>query len=747
MSSLSFEPLISPALWVLLTVAALALPAWYSRRRPAAISRARWAAVLVLQLLALAAVFVVLLNPTWVVPVRAPAGKPSLTILVDETASMTTPDGTESLTRFQAAARTAAECIDKLQDRFDIQLLTCGTIPKRADVKSLANAVPTSQSTDLAAAILAGVEQDRPQGQAVVLLSDGIHNAGGTSRVIDAARVAKAMACPVFTLTFGGNTSVKDLAVDLRSSQEIAFIGQKLEVPVLIRQRGLKGGQATVTFSSDGKELDRRTVPLKDEDPAEVKFTVTQPKTGLYRYEVAVEPLAEEVTRTNNTATLVLRVVDKPVRMLVLEGRPYWDGKFLVRTLQTDSSVEVDSVVRVGENRFIHRSLSRPPSQEAGAPGKARDESQVLADISSVLAPSNELRAYQVIVLGRDTDSFLTEDMLNHLQTWLSRDGGSLVCYRGPPASPVSQRLSRLLPVRWAPGTESRLSLSPTVRGRELGWFPHSGSKSDALYQLPTLAMTARPEQPRPLAVVLATTGPRGDEPAVSYQTYGTGRVVVVEGSGMWRWAFLPPAQQQLDEVYRSLWHGLIRWMVSSSDLLPGQKYALRSEKSLFQPNDLAAATLLLGEAAIKEKLPAIELRGETLKEARTIAPIALGDDPRAFRVVFGTLPEGHYEARVAGVAAEDGSSTAFEVRNFSDEMLDLTARPDLMARIAEESDGTVLHPDYGRGVADAIGDEWERTRSRQVLRITAWDRWWILLSVVALWTTAWILRRSRGLV
>src|SRR5947208_2760445 len=80
------------------------------------------------------------------------------------------------------------------------------------------------QLTDLAAAILGGVEQDRPQGQAVVLLSDGIHNAGGgATRVIDAARVAKATACPVYTHTLGGDAAVKDLAADLRSPREIAF--------------------------------------------------------------------------------------------------------------------------------------------------------------------------------------------------------------------------------------------------------------------------------------------------------------------------------------------------------------------------------------------------------------------------------------------------------------------------------------------------------------------------------------------
>ena len=33
-------------------------------------------------------------------------------------------------------------------------------------------------------------------------------------------------------------------------------------------------------------------------------------------------------------ALLLVRVVKEPVRVLLLEGRPYWDGKFLARTVQ-----------------------------------------------------------------------------------------------------------------------------------------------------------------------------------------------------------------------------------------------------------------------------------------------------------------------------------------------------------------------------------------------------------------------------
>jgi len=115
---------------------------------------------------------------------------------------------------------------------------------------------------------------------------------------------------------------------------------------------------------------------------------------------------------------------------------------------------------------------------------------------------------------------------------------------------------------------------------------------------------------------------------------------------------------------------------------------------------------------------------------------------------VFGPLPEGRYQARVAGAGAADPSAaTAFEVRNLSDERLDLKARPDLMSRLAEESGGAVLTGTDPAELAKALGEHWERTRSRQVRRVPAWDRAWVLALVFALWATAWGLRRSAGLI
>jgi hypothetical protein len=234
----------------------------------------------------------------------------------------------------------------------------------------------------------------------------------------------------------------------------------------------------------------------------------------------------------------------------------------------------------------------------------------------------------------------------------------------------------------------------------------------------------------------------------VSYQPYGSGRVVAIEGAGMWRWAFLAPAHQAADPIYESLWQGLMRWLISGGGLAPGQPLALRTEKVSFFSEEPAAATLLVREESLAGGLPRVELKRADGTAAGSFTPTSLGDEPGAYRVNFGKLPEGAYEAAVVGAPAGAAeASTAFDVRPNFTEQLDTAARSDLLARMAEESGGAVLTEVTASEIARRFQEHLAKSRPLQVREITIWDRWWVLALVVGLWGTAWAMRRRRGLV
>ena len=236
------------------------------------------------------------------------------------------------------------------------------------------------------------------------------------------------------------------------------------------------------------------------------------------------------------------------------------------------------------------------------------------------LGSAEALASFQIVVLGRDADVFLTDDVLIRLKKWLVEGEGSLVCFRGPPSSQINQRLGELMPVRWMPSRESRFRVAMSTAGKALRWL--SGTEGDIeLANLPSLAVVARPERPKPLAVILATAveaGAKEPVPVICYQPVGNGRVVVIEGAGMWRWAFLPAQYEQHDESYGVLWRSLVRWLVSGAGLLPSQQFALRTDKVTFSTAEIVTANLL-ASAERSGGPPVVKLTGKTLEKPRLL--------------------------------------------------------------------------------------------------------------------------------
>ncbi len=753
MKGLAFEPYIPLALWLPLALAAMGLLITYALASRTRLSGRVRQGILALMTVALALPLLILLNPTWIEPIPPPEGKPRLTILVDHSASMAIPDGDNGSTRYQQACLIAGETMYALKDRFEVRVGSVAETTAWRGIQELDRQQPDGMSTDLGA----GIEQsldDRPQGQALLLLSDGVHNAsGGVGALRQSVARAHAMAAPIYVNTIGTGSGVQDLQVSLRLPQEMAFPGQTVPVSVTIHQRGALVDRVQLSLQLDDQEVERQDVRVAPDGTTDTTLQVVQHESGLYRYQVRLQPHAGEVTDVNNNATLSLRVVDEPVRVLLLEGKPYWDTKFLVRTLAADASVDLTTLIRLAEGRYLQRHITREDADDGtgstpDGSGELRGERwSIHRDLDDLLSGPQGFATYQIVLLGRDAEAFLSDARTSQLKKWLAEDNGSLVCFRGSPATQVSQQLAELMPVRWTPARESRFRVKLTDTGRSAQWLPVQEGGQDMLAQLPTLATVAQPQQPKPLTVVLATADdPTNSAPVISYQPVGNGRVVVVEGAGMWRWAFLPPEHQQFDETYGMLWRSLIRWLVANSGLLPSQQVAMRSDKVTFNSNEPATATLLTRNIAGGDA-PRVELTGTGLAAPQTISPVAAGTWPGQFRVVFGQLPEGQYRATVVGANNDSSAVAVFDVRHNLTERLDVAARSDLLEMIAKESGGAVLERGQPEQLVEKFDEYLSASRPQRSVKIIAWDRWWVLLTVYGIWAAAWGLRRRNGLV
>jgi len=778
MTRLVFDPWIPLAMWMPLALAAAALLCGYaiaSRRR---LVRGLRPMILTLMAVEVVIPLILLLNPTWVREIPPPAGKPLLTLLVDRSSSMATPDGPNKEPRLDVARNAVKSIENELRSRFDVEIKTFAETPAESSTDALKSQSADGDISDLALAVTSSLA-DRPRGQAIWILSDGVHNApGGINRLRQAAEQARTMAVPIYTSSIGGATGVRDLEVALPVPQEMAFVGQAVTVPVIVHQRGQVSDRAQVRLLMNDEVVDERQVGLTPDTSSEVSFKIQQPKTGLFRYEVIVAAVPNEVTDLNNRASLVLRVIDEPVRVLLLEGKPYWDTKFLVRTLALDPSIELHSVVRMTSERYLVRKIARPESASTNQAGSnppavvqptSQDDSETGDSANSIAKPRDDawevskgeqhwlddpqqLGKFQVVILGRNAESFVTDGALTELKKWLRQGDGSLVCFRGPPTSQISNRLGELLPVRWSQQNESRFQIQFTSAGQSLRWLSQSEGES-TLSKLPSLARTALPERPKPLAIVLAsdssarTSSDHESTPVITFQPYGGGRVVVVEGAGMWRWAMLPPGQQDDDQVYGELWRSMMRWLVANVGLLPMQRASLKADKTAFGVMEQATATLLVRDARDFGEIPQVWLRpanGDPL----IIRTLPSRDDPHQFRADFGKLPEGRYLAMLDGARSDEvAASTAFDVIGNLRERLDVAARPDLMQLLADGSGGSVISGQKPDELLYNFEQHLSASQPQRLQQTIAWDRWWVLTGLLIVWGLNWSIRRRGGLV
>ncbi len=432
MSQITLDPYVPLALWVPLALAAAALTTVYAMAVGDRLAGWRRWAVPVLMAAAVAVPLVILLNPTWLRRAPPPPGKPLLTVLVDSSASMAVHDAEGGRSRYRQACAVAKAAAGGLADRYDVALRTFAADSSLTTPQALDAAGPDGAATDLAAVLDRALDDERPQGQAILLLSDGIDNAGGSSRFRQTMARAKALGAPVYTKTLGGPAEVRDLEVGLKRPQEVAFVRQPVPVSVTLRQQGALAASVSLRLLLEGKEVEKRTAKLLADGATEEVFHVVQDKAGLFRYEVRADVLPGEVSAANNVASLLLRVIDQPVRVLLLEGKPYWDTKFLIRTLSLDESVELTAVVQLAAGRLLQRNITRKAAPEAWTVEK---------DAAKFLADPAALASYQIVILGRGAEVFLSDEALVRLRKWLGDEDGSLVCFRGAPSSEINQRL------------------------------------------------------------------------------------------------------------------------------------------------------------------------------------------------------------------------------------------------------------------------------------------------------------------
>ncbi|HZT42360.1 MAG TPA: hypothetical protein VFA07_09220 [Chthonomonadaceae bacterium] len=740
-----FLPLQTAALALLAVGAAVWLYVRWELRR-----RSGHRSLVVLRGLVVALLALILLNP--VVRAAAPVArvKAPFLILLDTSRSMTTPDAEQDassgarLTRWNAARQAVlrnTNLLEALSRRYDVRFYGFDDRAVARTPESLRQqAEPAGSHTDIGDAITQAVNGSRPVSSAnavhggMLLVSDGRDN--GTASPVEAAHVARSLGFPVYTLCLGQETKARDLQVVARRPQTFAAPGQTVDLAAEIRDTGIPHANVRVDLLREGRRVASQNLFVTP-GRQEVRFPVVEKQKGFVRYGIACAPLPDETDTTNNRANIFLSVLDTRMRVLLLEGRPTWDAKFLARTLRSDPTVTLDSIYQLTDVKpFALRGSSDTP---------VLNVPHTVADFSH----------YDVLILGKGYESFFDAPSTVALKQWISDKGGNLVFLRGRPDE-NSAALADLEPVTYTNEEIDALRMRLTDAGRSHPGFTFdTGEDAQTVVEkLPSLISATRVQGEKALAVVLARA--EGSEETdendtqemamLAYQRYGQGKVLAVVGQGLWRWAFLPPDLTRYGQVYTEFWTQTLRWLISESDFLPGQRIALHTDRTSYSTTDTVR---LLGyvRGSRPAALPPIHL---TLPDGKTATfqPTA-GDGKTAdFTASYRPLRPGEYVASISlpgGTAKTLPALATFTVYSGQDEDTNRSADPALMRQIAAAGGGQTLHPQDVDSLPESLRAAEEATIQTKEPQ-TLWDRAWVLATLLGLLTLEWLFRRRAGL-
>ncbi|MCS6776491.1 MAG: VWA domain-containing protein [Chloroherpetonaceae bacterium] len=744
---LRFDPPFSPlqivAVALLLLGATLALYGrwtWQVRRQ-------RFMGLLLLRLLTVLGLTAILFNPVQDGAPQAVRGRPPLVLLLDTSRSMTTADVLQrgvSRTRWEVARNLTVDNPDFLKAlarRYQLHVYGFDAQARAYSLESLAaiqrpdgkrSAIGEALRQAVAAIASSAPPLDRnppPVYGGILLLSDGRDN--GSTSPVEAARQARARGFPVYTLCLGREQPLRDLQVTAQRTQTFAAPGQTVELTAEVRSEGLPRSSVRVDLLREGRRVATKTLAIAP-GMREARFTVTEPRAGFYRYTFVVMPASGESDLANNRAHAFLSVMDARARVLLLEGRPSWDARFLARTLREDPTLILDSIFQLTPRRPF--ALSGDPRQ------------------TTLRLPRTveELSRYDVLIIGKGYEDFFDAQSTEALKQWIRDRGGHLVLLRGR-ADERTPALRDLEPVVFSDAQIEEARVRLTEAGRAHPGFAFTGPEDaqTVVRRLPALTAATQVTGEKALTVVLARAQGREDQQEmalIAYQRYGQGKVVAIAGQGLWQWAFLPPDQAQYNRVYSEFWTQTLRWLANDSDFLPGQDMALRTERSSYTTDEMVqfVGTLRGPKPA---RLPDIRITRPDGQIDR-ISPVLHQNEGADFSAVYRPPMSGEYVASIGplpGIPKAVPASTAFTVHADQIEDIHRSAHPTLMRQIAVAGGGQVLTPQELPTIAEKLQAQ-QRVTSRAVAPRTVWDRWWVLVLLVGLLTTEWLWRRRVGL-
>jgi hypothetical protein len=607
----------------------------------------------------------------------------------------------------------------------------------------LATFSATEPKTGLADALIETLQRkdgDLPSG--IVVISDGQDNAGKYT-LQEAGEECSRQHVPLFIYGVGtaegGSLVVKEVG-----APATIFVDDAIFVPVRWRAQGFKKGTLEITATLGGKQVARKEIPVQaGEDLRDlVTFVVPKGKGQEETLDLAVSVGLKGSDVYKDSLKREVRVVDRKIKVLVVEHAPRFEYKFLQTALLRDRRVDAQFLLVQADPKVAQEGppfLPRfPETREKFFEGR-----------------------WNVIVLGDVDAEYLGTERLEWIKEFVQNRGGLIVIAgrQHMPASYVDTALAEVLPVEFV---SHKFSVEADVRTQE---YPPTlteiGQRADMLSladtpeesfkvwaKLPGFHWHYPVTRLRPAAssLVVNPRAKMGEQsmPILASHWYGQGQAIFLGTDETWRWRF-----NVQDKHFIRFWGQMI-YQAGLPSLLGDtaqrvQTALERSQAVLDQPGSVFVRLLdkrfePRRDAEVQATLDYLDAKPGQ-ERTRKVTLQAIAGRPGEYRALLAHDRPGRYELKVAN---PDVSTFAFRVELPPRHELEESGLAEQALRDLAESSGGKFYreEDLHRLPSDVPTRTVSFTRRQEIL---LWNPL-ALLVFVGLITAEWLVRKFSNL-
>lgn len=571
----------------------------------------------------------------------------------------------------------------------------------------------------------------------IVLVTDG-RTTDPPSRTL--VRRLQSEGIAVSAVALGAGAAMGDASVTAAEAPRRAFARDLVPVEATIERRGPardRALRAELVDRATGTVLDRAELPASraEGDVAldRVQLVATPPGAGDARWEVRISgaDAARDLITANDRREVPIAIVDRPLRVLYVEGYPRWEYRYLKNLLQRERSVE---------SAVMLLSADRDFAQEGNTP------------IARLPRTREEFDRYDLFVLGDLPASFFTGEQLAEIRRAVGDRGAGLAWVGGARSTPRSwpgTALEELLPFV-GPYELDRLpeavNLEPTALAARQGVIRLADDPKAEfpreLREEPWAALEwaqrIAPSSLKPASEVLAQSvqAPGGARaPLVVSMRYGVGNVLYVASDEIWRW------RNGRGETYpERFWVQLLRSLARPS-LGTGREEV----RIAIDPGRATVGDAVRVEVELPSGSPPASVALEAVPEDASMATEELEAIPAqggTFVAQWKPRQEGRWRIRPRdpALAARAGDGAALDVVRSDRELRDAEADRALLETLARETGGRVVGPDAVDSLVASLPNRSIRTENP--IRDPIWSSPLALALLLGIFGAEWVLRR-----